>query len=268
MEKHFCSNLLSAGISRIVIKTWILVLLLFVSSTLTAQTVDFAYGTYQNAPYVFVDNTGKMNKGIMFDISQEISGQLSQPVQLINLPRKRTEEFLLDGRVDMRCHLSPLWVEHPEAYIWTAPLYQLNTIIVGPKSHLENLTSIEELNGKTVGGVMGYRYNHEINQLVQNGSVNIVESKSLRIALLMLSKGRVDYVIGNHILANYLVNDLQLENQLIIHPLVIRTQSIHCAISKQSNISANIIIEVLENMKTAGGFEIIFQKYFKNLEPN
>lgn len=246
-------------------KAWIINLLALASFNTYAQSIDFAYGNYQSAPYVYMNASGQMHKGIMFDISQALSKQLSLPVKLVNLPRKRTEDFLAEGQVDVRCHLSPLWVKQPHLYDWTGPLYQLNTIIIGLRSAPASITSLNDLIGKNVGVVLGYRYNDELNQLVDNQQITIVKSKSLRSALLMLGKKRVDFVIGNHILANYLINELGLNQQEVIHPYVVRTQPIHCAISKKSKLAPSNLINALEQMKTSGAFEVILQTYFKDM---
>ena len=78
----------------------------------------------------------------------------------------------------------------------------------------------------------------------------------------MMSKKRVNAVVGNDILAQYLIKQFSLPDEFIIHPFILRKQSIHCALSKQSSLNNKVIITALENMKSEGVFEAILSCYF------
>ena len=233
---------------------------------LASQTLDYAYGEYQSAPYVYYSQKHKQFKGIMLDISQALSTRIPYDINYLNLPRKRTEQYLIDGLADIRCHLSPDWVEDADTLFWTQPLYSLNTVIITHTSFKTSIEDIEALKGLVLGTIHGYRYSREITEILEFLEARHIETPSLEHALQMLSKQRVQAVIGNHVLANYLMAQLDLQSTLKIHPYVVRTQPIHCALSRQSDIDTNTIINALHNMKKDGIFVQIFNRYFKPID--
>lgn len=239
---------------------------LFASSALANGVLDFAYGDYQSAPYVYQSKKLGGTSGIMLDISKALSQRIPFSIKHVNLPRKRTEQFLHDGKVDIRCHLSPNWVENAQQYIWTEPLYSLNTVIITHSSYKQQIQDIDPLKGMVLGTVHGYRYSKEIQELLKFLETMQLETPSLEHALQMLSKGRVNAVIGNHILANYLIAQLELQDALKVHPYVVRTQDIHCALSRRSDINLKTVIDALHKMKNEGVFEVIFNHYFEPID--
>ena len=133
-----------------------------------SDALDFAYGDYRNALYAYSDHKGNISKGIMFDISQNLAQRVPYQITNINLPRKRTEQFLQSGVVDVRCHLSPNWVEDSANFDWTDSLYTLNTIVITPKNTHESIATIEELQDEVIGTFLGYSYSKELTEFFEN----------------------------------------------------------------------------------------------------
>ena len=231
-----------------------------------AGVLEFAYGDYQSAPYVFYSPKEQKTKGIMLDISQALANRIPFPIQHVNLPRKRTEQYLSEGLADIRCHLSPNWVQNADKFIWTQPLYTLDTVIITQQSYTKQIENVESLKGLVLGTVHGYRYSPEIRELLEFWEARQIETPSLEHGLQMLSKGRVGAVIGNHILANYLIAQLGLQDALKIHPFVVRTQNIHCALSRHSDINVNTLLDALHDMKQEGVFDDILKHYFEPID--
>ena len=230
------------------------------------ESVNYVFGDYQSAPYVYYSQKEKQNKGIMLDISSELGRRIPIQINHMNLPRKRTEQFLLKGNADVRCHLSPFWVQHPEQLVWTEPLYSLNTVVITHVDFDQTIYDIEPLKGLVLGTIHGYRYSQEITELLDFLEAMHIETPSLEYALQMLSKKRVEAVVGNHILANYLMAQLDLQQHLKIHPYVVRKQDIHCALSKKSSVDTALIIHALHTMKQDGSFEKILSHYFEPVD--
>ena len=79
----------------------------------------------------------------------------------------------------------------------------------------------------------------------------------------MLGRNRVDAVIANNVLSQYLVAQRGLQEKILAQPFVLRSQSIHCAISRQANIDHLLIQKGLEEMKRRGAFDVIIKRYFQ-----
>ena len=225
-------------------------------------TVTYAFGDYQSAPYVYYSQKTQQTKGIMLDISQELSARIPLEIIHVNLPRKRTEQYLLNGKADIRCHLSPHWVKQAKKLTWTDPLYSLNTVIITHADFDQTIHDIEPLKGLVLGTIHGYRYSQEITELLEYLEAMHIETPSLQHALQMLSIKRVQAVVGNHVLANYLMAQLDLLKTLKIHPYIVRTQNIHCALSNKSSANKTLIINALHSMKKDGTFQKILNHYF------
>ena len=131
---------------------------------LSAQTIlKFGYGDYQSPPYAYLDG-GRLTGGIMHDIGELLSSELNVTTSYLPVPRKRLSLYLERGEVDMRCHLSPTWLKSADSLIWSQPLYSVETVIAAPVEGVSNFTNLAALQGRRLGGVLGYRYSSEIEE--------------------------------------------------------------------------------------------------------
>jgi hypothetical protein len=52
------------------------------------------------------------------------------PYQMVEAPRKRLSDKLRSGSIDIRFHLSPVWMKTAKGCFCSKPLYQLETRVV------------------------------------------------------------------------------------------------------------------------------------------
>ena len=232
-------------------------------STTAEQTLNFGYGDYQSPPYVVMDEGVDMPRGIMVDIGRTLTTLLPYKLQLVNVPRKRLESYLEEGQIDMRCHMSPDWVDDAQHFIWSAQLYSLDTVVLTSKQTERTINNYGDMEGLVFAIVRGYNYSDGFNEMVKQGNVRILETHSLESAIAMLGKNRADAVIANNVLSQYLIAQRGLEEKVLTQPFVLRSQSIHCAISRHAKIDYKLIQNGLEEMKRKGAFEVIIKRYFQ-----
>ncbi len=52
------------------------------------------------------------------------------------LPRKRIDAAALQGEIDLRCYISPGFVDNPDHYVWSPGLFEISDVLFGAGSTL------------------------------------------------------------------------------------------------------------------------------------
>ena len=54
---------------------------------------------------------GRAAGGILFDLQTRLAQKLQRRAELLVLPRMRVQQMMARGEIDVRCYVSPDWVE-------------------------------------------------------------------------------------------------------------------------------------------------------------
>ena len=159
--------------------------------------------------------------------------------------------------------MSPNWVSDASLFIWSEQLYSLDTIVLTSTKDSRVISDYKDMSGLVFGVVRGYNYSEGFNQLIEQGKSRVLETPSLESAIAMLGKDRIDAVIANNVLSQYLIAQRGLQEKIKAQPFVLRSQPIHCAISRKAQIDRQVIQQGLQEMKRKGAFEVIIKRYFE-----
>lgn len=262
----FPIKLLSPFSSTFVVNLGFVLLLLMSPASLHArESIIFSYGNYQSEPYVILNGEAKIVGGIMYKIGTVLAKYVPYDLKFRELPRNRMEDYLARGLVDLRCHLSPFWVEDKGLYLWTEKLYKLETILVSKSSVVETIREIDQVDGTSIVIIDGYRYSDAIRSKISNNVIRVESTESLESGIKMVLYGRADYVLGNNILANYLIHKNEQVKEVKIHPVNVRTVSVHCAVSKNTKLDSGLILEALEKMLEDKRFQPILDSHLDSM---
>jgi polar amino acid transport system substrate-binding protein len=118
------------------------------------------------APLVFAVSSGnsmpmlelsknRPQRGILNDVALAIATQLDRQPRFAVLPRKRIEDALLRGNVDIYCYTSPQWLSIDVQ--WSAPLLH-NYDVITTRVDTAVPATVATLKDKPLGTVLGFVY--------------------------------------------------------------------------------------------------------------
>ena len=80
-------------------------------------------------PYVDVHEQ-QLRGGFIYQLGQLASQQLGFDAAFVETPNKRIDEFMQRGRIHVICNSNPQWIDKPERYHWSAPLYSEEDVLL------------------------------------------------------------------------------------------------------------------------------------------
>ncbi|NMY50479.1 amino acid ABC transporter substrate-binding protein [Pseudomonas sp. WS 5011] len=138
-------------------RTLITILLISCGGWACADELRWGFATADGMPYVDVHEQ-QLRGGFIYQLGQLASQQLGFDAAFVETPNKRIDEFMQRGRIHVICNSNPQWIDKPERYHWSAPLYSEEDVLLLHREHAP-ITGLQELHGKTVGTQLGYVYN-------------------------------------------------------------------------------------------------------------
>ncbi|TFW17082.1 substrate-binding periplasmic protein [Duganella callida] len=168
--------------------------------------------------------------------------QLGRPVKYVQLPRKRVMAALENGDGDVLCSYLPQWL--PGEVEWSKPFLPVSEVVMS-SPRVAPLAALDDLRGKTIGTVLGFRY-PELEKTLGKDFVRD-DAPSTMLSIRKWSAGRFDYVIT----PRTVVDSFSAEKIIApgYHLLTVYEVKTMCAISRKSSISVaefNAAIEALE----------------------
>jgi len=172
-------------------------------------------------------------KGLFLDVFREVARRAGFEITLILHPMKRLEVYLQSGEVDGV--IAVVRTEEREGYLVYSPLpIMVSRLLVFVKKGREfPFTSINDLKGKKIGVIRGWKTeNIELEQAIQEGTIQAEEVTQYDQNLKKLMAERVDCLISSEQLTWYYANELGVAKDLVALETPIAKHSVYSAISK------------------------------------
>eukprot|EP00659_Diplonema_papillatum_P013237 gene13237-20451_t len=184
-------------------------------------------------PMVQLDQ-GQPTQGILYDLMLSLATQVGRPAIFHVLPRARIDTAMERGDVDVRCYVTPAW--------------------------LNNLLAPQH-----IGTVLGYSY-PTLEARFASGQFSRDDSRSEEQVLQKLVAGRFNYaVINEWILDRF---NQQLPPTQRLHTVaVIEEQRLGCYVRNDPQVPGQQILRTLLRMKMSGEIDEIIQLYIGNSAP-
>jgi ABC-type amino acid transport substrate-binding protein len=183
-------------------------------------------GSMENfPPYNF---TGKDGKYIGIDVAiiEAVLNKLGIAYTHQPRPWKRAVKELEDGDTQMLFQLSPK-TEWFEKFYMAGPLRTNNrAYFVKHGSDIRDIPTIQDLKGRRVGIILGYRWTEEF---VKADYFEKQEVAKIEQNVLKLDANRVDVVIENESVFNYLAQQLKLKDRFRMLPTYFETDKRYAA---------------------------------------
>jgi len=96
------------------------------------------------------------------------------------------------------------WVKNPKAYLWTDPVVDSTDVLIFPKDRPINFETPDDLKGKQIGAIPGYRY-PLLEPYFADGRIKRDDVKKDSLMLGKLLRGRDDAAIINKLVAFWVI---------------------------------------------------------------
>lgn len=222
------------------------------------ETLRAAASTAWNMP--FGDFEGeRMVGGIYFDLYKAIAQKTGLTLLPVVLPRKRVEEAVANGEIDLRCYLNPAWTSTPDAYVWSKPLFSLQDVLFGHEGTPKPLAVKDIPRGTKVSTVLGYRY-PTLDPLFARGDLRRDDSVDEEKVLLKMSMGRTLYGVTKSNALDWYRRKTPA-HQLAAWRLVVDDAEVYCAVPKNASVPAARLLDAIEDLRKTGRIDAILRNY-------
>jgi ABC-type amino acid transport substrate-binding protein len=176
------------------------------------------------APYPpFVNPTGDpQGEGIDIDIAREAMRRGGYQIEVKMVPWKRALLMLERGEADFTTTISRSGDR--DTYLAWSQGYRVTVgyRFYSKKGRGQTLSSMEDLDGRTLGITLGYFYPDVI---AKRAKTRYANGNTLTNTVNMLDKGRADFMVVNGIAGAWEINRLGLMDQLELQPLTYTSNS-------------------------------------------
>lgn len=130
--------------------------------------------------------------------------------------------------------------EREEFILFSKPFLQNQLMLVSKTGMEVNNLSHQQLSGKRIGVVEGYAYN---DSLVSDSSIQLEYSNSDQVNMEKLFAGKVDYVLVDNLVVNYMINyELSnIKDVIVISDAPYDTKELYFGVSKETPNAKEII---------------------------
>lgn len=245
--------------------TWLLALLLCLTSPAPAEPLNVRVGGYQFSPFVDLDARGRAS-GLTLELIALMNQQQAQyHFQFVATePSLRFREFSA-GRFDLVFFENIAWG-------WQRlPVRSSRVFLRGGERYLalagagRDQSYFNDLAGKRLVGIKGYHYgfagfNSNPDYLTQHFNIQLIDSNAGSIRMLL--SGRVDIaVVTEAFLEQYLQQHPDLRSQLLVSE--IRDQDYQHTILVRDGIKPDAadMDKLLDQLQANGSLQQLWQKY-------
>lgn len=214
--------------------------------------------TAWNLPIAQVEDD-RLRSGILMDLYQAIGQKTGLPIAPVVLPRKRIDGAVARGAIDLRCHIHPKWMDSPDNYAWSKPLFTLRDVLFAHEGTpaLESIAHIPA--GTPISTTLGYAY-PKLDALFADGRLRRDDAVEEEKVLLKMTADRTPYGLVNSLALDWYRKKVP-DHKLAPWVLEIDSQPIHCAAPKNAAVAPARTLAVIEELRKSGRIDAILRAY-------
>jgi polar amino acid transport system substrate-binding protein len=234
-------------------------LALLVISSLTfaeERALRFSVNESWAMPIIRIEK-GQAVEGILYDMQQRLAAKVGRQAQLLVISRRRVQHALDAGDIDVRCYVSPNWVDSGHyRYIWSLPFMVQRDLLIGNKA---GTLQPEQLRNQRLGTVLGFNY-PRLSPLFASGQIQREDARTQTQVLLMLSAKRFSYAISNE-LALHWFNRKRAPKQRLHIISELASDQMACIVRDAPDVPTMALLRAMVQMKQDGEFDAILARY-------
>ena len=238
---------------------------LFIAQPSFAKEFKCNWGPYNPEPYIILDKkTSKPESGIIVDICSSIAKELGLKVKMVNTPRKRADQFCLDGTTDIIITANRTWLPTLKDQPWLPVFYKVKHkfVFTEKKKQLAE-KDIQDLDNLTIATTLGFNYHEKsLNEKIERGSIKRFDVKSEAEAVKMLVSERLHVAIVEEITSNYFLKKDYSSTLLTYSKKTLNSVDITPVLcGKPDKDSTEKISKIADKLITSGKIKNILNKY-------
>jgi polar amino acid transport system substrate-binding protein len=196
----------------------------------------------------------QLTGGILKDLGDALAARLGRSARFIAVPSRRVGMMLASGQADGVCLVQPAWIDGD--FHWSAALIPTGGAVLA-RADAPPVGRLDDLRGKKVGTVAGYRYRYMESVLGKDFLRD--DAPSSEHSLRKLLAGRTQYALMELSIAAWQVrNDRHHALRLDI---TYENGMARCAFSQQSSIPYADIKRATDSLAAEHGVEKIMARY-------
>jgi ABC-type amino acid transport substrate-binding protein len=235
------------------------IVLVMISTYLSAEMLKIAFSRSSNEPYVKIDKR-QLTGGVLKEFVDLISKQSGVKVEYVLVSKRNQEKAIVDGIIDGVCLLNPSDVQNSQRFIWSDALYKEEDVLIVRREDASSLNSLKSLSGHKLGTIASHTY-PALQPYFNNHSIERIENKKLVNNINQLRYGVIDAVVDTKLAVGYCISKKNVEDKFIVSNKNIDEQELHCMFRKDKGSSLVKLNLALSTLKERGVFDKIINKY-------
>lgn len=230
-------------------------LLLLLTTRLIYASEPLNVSILASYPFGYVDKNGK-NVGTYWEYIHSIGQTTGLNIERAIIPKPRVLLYLKDGKTDAAILFKSKSLT--ESVIFVDKVRSIPIVVVTKDHTIEKYEDLHKLND-----VAMFRAGSVSPRFDSDSKINKVSVKDYPSMVAMLSKGRIDAIIGNGIVIQALIEKSCLQNSLKISPLIIGEKEQWLVFSKKSHHLDKIplVKSAITTLRAEGTVDNIFQSH-------
>jgi polar amino acid transport system substrate-binding protein len=159
------------------------------------------------------------NQGFISQLITDVFYDAGYNVEFVFLPWVRAYQDTVQGSYSA----TAVWMykdDRANDFLYSDPVLNEQFVLFHKKSNSFDWNTIEDLQGKQIGGGLGYSYGSVFDKALEDGTFSMLRLPSVEQNIKMLAAGRIDLFVEEMSVAKYkLQNELpELMDQVAYHP--------------------------------------------------
>lgn len=176
------------------------------------------------------------------------------------IARKRIENALETGKVDIICNANPEWYANASRLGWTREFYPQIERVISLKD-VADIRQVDDMAGRRIGTIRGYSY-PGLEHLWAAGRTARVDESRLDFLVKSLQKHLTDVAISSELEVAWWAKSNPQEAKLLKqHPVTISYMPTMCAVSPHSTVSVERLNQGIEALKRSGKINAVLKSY-------
>ncbi len=219
-------------------------------------------GIFETMGYPFnqFDAKNHLSGGLLKDVGDSISMQLGATPSYFPLPRKRVDQWLESGKIDVVCYTNPKWTDSPERFSWsTTILPQIERVVT--RSGLAAPVAKDDFLDKRISLQLGFHY-ESIQPLFDSGKAIRLNETNLGLMFKAVEVGVADALISSEgEIEGYFKEHPEKRQIFEISKSIFSNEETSCAISKKSSWNKAAIDKAIWTLERRGEFARVAKSY-------
>ncbi len=196
----------------------------------------------------------QLTGGVLKDLGEALAAKMGRTARFVGVPSRRVGMMLQHGEADGVCLVQPHWIDGQ--FHWSAAIIPTGGVVLA-RADAAPIRRLEDLRGKKVGTVAGYRYRY-LEPLLGKDFLRD-DAPSTEHNLRKLQAGRTQYVLMELSTAAYQVK--QNGSASLRLDITYENDMARCAFSQQSSIPYADIKRATDRLVAERGIEKIMARY-------